>query len=95
MNHQVDLRDHIFSQKSLWFLNIPDRFFRIFFSKTGEYVNRKRLSYYLQLFEKNRLEVVSLEKTIVFRGKLSKRLLKKYTKGDLRALSFNVILRKS
>lgn len=94
MNHQVDLRDHIFSQKSLWFLTMSNRIFRLLFSKTGEYVNRKRLSYYLQLIKKNNLQIVTIEKNTFFNGRLNKNLLKRYTEDDLRTLSINITLKK-
>lgn len=94
MNHQVDLRDHIFSQKSLWFLTINDRIFKTLFSKTGEYVNRKRLSYYLQLIKKNNLQIVTIEKNLLFDGELNQNLLKRYTENDLRTLSINIALKK-
>lgn len=94
MNHQVDLRDHIFSQKSIWFLTISNNIFSALFSKTGEYVNRKRLSYYKELFKKNRLQILSLDKTIVFKKGLTKKLLKQYSEDDLRTLSINVTLKK-
>lgn len=94
MNHQVDLRDHIFSQKSLWFLTISDRVFKILFSKTGEYVNRKRFSYYLQLIKKYNLQIVAIQKNILFDGKLNQNLLKRYTEDDLRTLSINITLKK-
>jgi len=94
MNHQVDLRDHIFSQKSLWFLKISDETFSTLFSKTGEYVNRKRFSYYLQLIKKNNLQIVNAEKNMLFTGDIDKNLLKQYTEDDLRALSINITLKK-
>ena len=94
MNHQVDLRDHIFSQRSIWFLKIGDSVFNTLFSKTGEYINRKRFSYYLQLIKANNLEVVSIEKNILFEEKIDKQLLKQYSEDDLRTLSINITLKK-
>ncbi|QQS15827.1 MAG: methyltransferase domain-containing protein [Candidatus Moraniibacteriota bacterium] len=95
MNHQVDLRDHIFSQRSIWFLKISDRIFNALFSKTGEYVNRKRFSYYIDLIRKNNLQIVNVEKNILFNGELDQNLLKRYTEDDLRTLSMNITLKKS
>ena len=94
MNHQVDLRDHIFSQRSIWFLKISDRVFNALFSKTGEYVNRKRFSHYLQLIKANNLEIVNIEKNILFEGEIDKQLLKRYSEDDLRTLSVNITLKK-
>lgn len=94
MNHQVDLRDHIFSQKSIWFLNFNDYWFDRFFKNTGEYVNRKRLSDYEKLIHDMDLETLNLEKTILFDEELPKNLTKKYSEYDLRSLSFNVTLKK-
>lgn len=94
MNHQVDLRDHIFSQKSLWFLTMSDTIFSALFSKTGEYVNRKRFSHYLHLIQKNSLQIVAIEKNIIYDGRFSKNLLKQYTEDDLRTLSMNITLKK-
>lgn len=68
MYHEVDLRDHIFSQKSLWFLTIPEWLFRFLFGHTGGYVNRKRLSFYRAVTEKYGFTICSLtitEKTKV------------------------------
>jgi ubiquinone/menaquinone biosynthesis C-methylase UbiE len=94
MNHQVDLRDHIFSQKSLWFLNFSDYWFDKFFKNTGEYVNRKRLSDYEKLIHDKNLEILNLEKTILFNKRLPKNLQKRYSEYDLRNLSFNITLKK-
>lgn len=94
MNHQVDLRDHIFSQESLRFLLMRDSTFRKLFSKTGEYVNRKRFSHYEYIIKKYNLEVINLGKNILFEGTIEKNLLLKYTESDLRTLSFNITLEK-
>ncbi|MFZ2187717.1 MAG: class I SAM-dependent methyltransferase [Candidatus Moraniibacteriota bacterium] len=94
MNHQVDLRDHIFSQKSIWFLNFSDYWFDKLFKNTGEYVNRKRLSDYEKLIHDKNLEILDLEQNILFDKKLPKNLTKKYSEYDLRNLSFNILLKK-
>lgn len=95
MNHQVDLRDHIFFQNSLWFLAISNKWFNILFKKTGEYVNRKRFSYYKELFRRNNLEIIEFEKSIVFEGAIPKKLTHLYSEDDLRTLSFNIKLLKN
>lgn len=94
MNHIVDLRDHVFSQKSLYFLEIPEYWFRFFFGNTGSYVNRKRFSYYTRLFSLNNLEVVSMKTQFTYKGNISPKLLKIYKKHDLQLLAFNIVLRK-
>lgn len=95
MNHQVDLRDHIFSQKSLWFLNFSDYWFDKFFKNTGEYVNRKRLSHYEMLIQKNNLQTLELDVNGRYEKPLPKNLKKKYSENDLRNLSFNITLKKT
>lgn len=92
MNHQVDLRDHIFSQRSLWFLNISDSWFNALFKNTGEYVNRKRLDFYEYLAVKHGLKIINLEKSMISGKKISKKLMEKYPKSDLKTLSFNIVL---
>lgn len=94
MNHQVDLRDHIFSQDSLWFLLIKDSIFKKLFSKTGEYVNRKRFSYYEELLKKYDLEIINMDKGIIFKENLKNSLSKKYSESDLGTLSFNITVKK-
>jgi SAM-dependent methyltransferase len=94
MNHQVDLRDHIFSQKSLWFLKISDFWFKFLFEKTGEYVNRKRFSYYNDLINRYGLKIIEVNKNILFDKALPKKLLSKYSENDLKILSFNLIAKK-
>lgn len=95
MNHQVDLRDHIFSQDSLWFLNISNFWFELLFKHTGEYVNRKRINDYHELIKKNNLRILELKDDITFAGKLSNKLVNKYSKNNLTTLSFNIILEKT
>ncbi|EKE16393.1 MAG: methyltransferase type 12 [uncultured bacterium] len=92
MNHQVDLRDHVFSQKKLWFLNISDFWFNALFKNTGEYVNRKRLDFYEYLANKHNLKITNLEKNIIFKEAIPKNLIKKYPNKDLQTLSFNMVL---
>jgi SAM-dependent methyltransferase len=50
MYHQIDLRDHIFSQDSLFFLKIPNFIFNLFFKNTGMWVNRLRYSDWQKIF---------------------------------------------
>ncbi|MFA6012450.1 MAG: class I SAM-dependent methyltransferase [Desulfobacteraceae bacterium] len=94
MNHVVDLRDHIFSKDSLFFLTIPEFWLHRLFGNTGAYINRKRYSYYLRLFSKFDLKVLSLRKQYTYDGTINPALLIKYKKGDLKLLSFNIVLRK-
>jgi SAM-dependent methyltransferase len=95
MNHQVDLRDHIFSQDSLWFLTINDFWFTLLFKNTGEYVNRKRISYYHNLIKKYSLHIIKLKKDkIVYDKKIPKKLTKTYSDNDLRTFSINILLKK-
>ncbi len=94
MNHQVDLRDHIFFQNSLWFLKIKEYWFKKFFEKTGEYVNRKRVSYYLELIKKNGLKLIDLKKVIVFNGIIPENLKVAYGEDDLKTLSINILIKK-
>jgi SAM-dependent methyltransferase len=93
MNHRVDLRDHIFNRDSLFFLRIPEYWFLRLFGNTGGYVNRKRFSDYLRLFEKFNLEILGIKKKKKKNNK-KKRLLKKYSEDDLETVSFNILLRK-
>jgi len=95
MNHQVDLRDHIFSQQSLWFLSFSDYWFGKLFKNTGEYVNRKRLSYYEMLIQKNNLQILELDINSRYEKPLPKNLTKIYSEYDLQSLSFNITLKKS
>ena len=65
MMHQIDYRDHIFSQKSLFFLEIPDLFFDFFFKNTGMWVNRLRHSQWIDLFKTlNNLKTIKIDKQI-------------------------------
>jgi len=96
MSHEVDLRDHIFSQKSLWFLTISDFWFKTFFSETGGYVNRKRLSFYKKLAHIYGLRVVAFECTILSDGTgVTPKLRQRYTDDDIEVLSFNMLLQKT
>lgn len=93
--HEVDLRDHIFSQKSLWFLTLSDHWFHLLFSHTGGFVNRKRKSHYRQLAEQHHLSILSFEPTIQYTpNTLPIKLQQRYTQEDLQTLAFYSILRK-
>jgi SAM-dependent methyltransferase len=95
MYHEVDLRDHIFSQESLWFLTISDFWFRLLFKNTGGYVNRKRLSHYKNLITENQLSIIKLQPTIQHSEKGDpKRKLTHYSEEDQRVVSFISILKK-
>ena len=63
MMHQIDYRDHIFSQKSLFFLKIPNIFFNFFFKNTGMWVNRIRHSQWINIFNSlSDLRLTKIEK---------------------------------
>jgi SAM-dependent methyltransferase len=94
MYHEVDLRDHIFSQKSLWFLTIPEFWFRALFSKTGAYVNRKRFSYYTHLAKKFDLLVEHTEATTTYTGAHFPRKLSSLSAQDRTTLTFIMVLKK-
>lgn len=65
MIHQIDYRDHIFSQKSLFFLGIPDLFFDFFFKNTGMWVNRLRHSQWIDLFKTlDSLKTIKIDKQV-------------------------------
>jgi len=95
MYHHVDLKDHIFSNKSLFFLAIPQKIFNFFFYHTGEWVNRVRLLEYKRLFAKNNLKILKLElkekwcKTIPFYLRSS------YKPKEIECLSFVIVLQKN
>ncbi len=95
MYHEVDLRDHIFSQDSLWFLSIPDRLFRFFFRHTGGYVNRARFSAYRALAGRFGLETLAWTPTIRFVGIPPRGLMERFSEEDLRTLSFVMVIRKA
>lgn len=95
MYHEIDLRDHIFSQCSLWFLAINDFWFRLLFSHTGGFVNRKRKNHYQQLAKKYGFTELSTETTIAYKADtIPKRLQLLYPREDIRTLAFYTILRK-
>lgn len=94
MNHQVDLRDHIFSQNSLWFLTISNAWFNKLFKNTGEYTNRKRLSDYTNLAKKYKLKIISLNKKSFSDLAISKKLSELYSDEDLKTSSINITLQK-
>jgi ubiquinone/menaquinone biosynthesis C-methylase UbiE len=94
MNHEIDLRDHIFSQKKLFFLLIPEKIFRFLFGKTGAYVNRKRASYYEKLVKKLNLEVLNITDTVLKNEKELKKYLKEFSLEDLKTQTINLTLKK-
>lgn len=96
MYHEVDLRDHIFSQKSLFFLTLSDHWFRTLFQNTGGYVNRKRISCYRSLAEKYGLSLVALEeKNESPAPTVPQRIVNQYSEEDLRTLSFIAVFLKN
>lgn len=63
MMHQIDYRDHIFDQKSLFFLRVPDIFFNFFFKNTGMWVNRLRHSEWITIFRSiDKIKITDTEK---------------------------------
>ena len=94
MNHEVDFRDHIFSQKSIYFLKISDSFFNTLFRNTGEYVNRKRFSYYKKLIRESRMEIIEVKNKESKKRFTNKKLLTTYPIDDLSINSSNMILKK-
>lgn len=95
MYHEVDLRDHIFSQDSLWFLSIPERAFRALFRHTGGYVNRERVSRYRELCKHHGIGIVSLIPVIQFQDQATSALEARYSEEDIRTLSFVLVARKT
>lgn len=94
MNHQIDLRDHIFLQDSPWFLTISDSWFNKLFKNTGEYTNRKRLNYYIILAKKYNLNILNLEKQSFSSLTTNKKLSEIYSDEDLKISSINITLQK-
>lgn len=59
MLHQIDYRDHIFHQQSLFFLKIPNFLFDLFYKNTGMWVNRLRHSHWITLFQSfNKIKII-------------------------------------
>ncbi|NLG06346.1 MAG: methyltransferase domain-containing protein [Candidatus Pacebacteria bacterium] len=92
MYHSVDLKDHVFSKKSLFFLFIPQKIFNFLFGNTGLWVNRMRLSDYKVLFKKYNLKILDLKVNEVWTDDLPFYLRKKYSLKDIIHLSFDVVL---
>lgn len=95
MYHEVDLRDHIFSQDSLWFLSIPERVFRALFRHTGGYVNRERVSRYREFCGRHGIGIVSLIPVIQFQDQATPVLEARYSEEDIQILSFVLVARKT
>ena len=96
MYHEVDLRDHIFSQKSLCFLTLSDHWFKALFQNTGGYVNRKRISHYRSLAKKCGLSLVILEgKNESPAPTVPQRIMNQYSEEDIRTLSFIAVFSKN
>lgn len=94
MYHEVDLRDHIFSQKSLWFLTIPQCWFYTLFSRTGAYVNRARLSDHKRLAEKHRFRISRIVVTEKYTSPSFPRKLQALSKEDRESLAFIAVMQK-
>lgn len=56
--HQIDYRDHIFDQKSLFFLTVPKFLFDLLFKNCGGWTNLKRHSFFREAFIKNGFEIL-------------------------------------
>lgn len=92
MMHQIDYRDHIFDQQSLFFLRIPNILFDCLFKKTGMWVNRLRHSHWLFIFESsNQLNILSDEKQT---SHIVSKKLDKLTSDDFKTTSELFILEK-
>lgn len=59
--HTIDFRDHIFDQKSLFFLSLPTWLFNFLFKKAGAWVNRKRYDDFINYFEQNWFEILDTD----------------------------------
>ncbi len=95
MYHEVDLRDHIFSQQSLWFLTISEFWFRLLFKNTGGYVNRKRVDYYREAARRYSLSTLFFDPTLRYNTtRLPQSLSARHSKSDLDVLAFIAIFQK-
>lgn len=56
--HQIDYRDHIFDQKSLFFLTVPKFLFDLLFKNCGGWTNLKRHSFFRETFIQNGFEIL-------------------------------------
>lgn len=75
--HQIDFRDHIFQQSSLFFLLFSNRVFNFLFSRTGMWTNRIRYSQWRKLFTNSKFIILQEKTTTMEFNKLSSKHLKK------------------
>lgn len=56
--HEIDFRDHIFNQKSLFFKKIPNFLFNLLFWNCWAWVNRLDYNDFIKIFEDNWFEII-------------------------------------
>lgn len=99
IHHQIDYRDHIFQQSSLFFLLVPRTLFDLLFSNTGMWTNRIRHSGWKRLFSKYHFATIQEWKTEEPIGSFKKEhvrnLLKRFPIGDLATTGSAFLLEKS
>lgn len=92
MMHQIDYRDHVFDQQSLFFLRVPNLLFDILFKNTGMWVNRLRHSEWIILFQSLKsTKVITVEKK---QENIASRPFGKYSNEDIDTTSALFILEK-
>lgn len=94
MYHEVDLRDHIFSQQSLWFLTIPQKWFHALFSRTGAYVNRLRISDHKKLAARYHFRISKIAVPQKFTSPSFPKKLASLTPEDRETLTFIAVMEK-
>lgn len=95
--HTIDFRDHIFDQQSLYFLTISDKIFNFLFKNAWAWVNRKRYSDFVKMFEKYWFEILEIEIINKFDEitiNKYKNQLNKYSNTDLKNVSARFIVKK-
>lgn len=95
--HIIDFRDHIFNQKSLYFLTIPNFLFNFLFKKSWAWVNRKRYTDFVKYFKDNWFEILDCKFNndfIQWEEKKYKKLLEKISKKDLLISDAQFIVKK-
>lgn len=95
--HTIDFRDHIFEQKSLFFLTIPKRLFNFLFARAGAWTNRLRYQDFKNMFEKNWFELIEENVLIEYGDQEIEKyssLKKKYWKDNLKIASVMLFYKK-
>lgn len=95
--HTIDYRDHIFNQKSLYFLTISDFIFNILFKKSWAWVNRKRHSDFIKYFKNNGFEILeelNNQRYYIWEENRYKKIIDIYNKNDLSISDTTLIVRK-